>query len=395
MKKSLSLFLIILLFLSFSACEDDPSSVGEDLLEGQDLTNLRNMQSIISESKESYIDSINLGSAGRTLIGKTEDLTSTGLLRFSFSLPDSIETEMDSDNLEIVSATIILRPTYYFGEESGNWEFGTHEVTRTWGYTEFNTDSLAVIPYNSEDLGSNLQFVDDTTITFEFDKNITYQWMQHSTGDTTVINNGIIFVPAPACSRVIGFPALLSVSDDSYLPQLEVIVESPGEFVDTLFATLINDAYAVEGSIAAPPENMQYIQGGLPVRTNVKFDLSGLSQNAIVVDAVLTMHTDTLSSDYGSKGTDTLVVSLLTDFEENTVEEDNNIYSFILVRDGNTFTGNMRRYVQHWLDDTENQGMQIRVSDEDKALTRIALYESAVPDTTLKPRIQIIYTDVK
>lgn len=395
MKKSFSLILPILLILGLTACEDDPSSVGQSLLEDQDLTNIYTFETTSSVIKPSYMDSIALGAASRTLIGKTEKLEAIGLWKFYFEVPDSIETEVNADNLNILSSQVTLRPTYWFGEKNAPWGFSAYEVSSTWGSTNFNKDTLNNLIYESTDLSSNLQFVDDTTITFDLDADIAYNWIKFSMNDSTLENEGIIIIPNASTNKIVGFPALTSVVDDDVLPQLSLIVESPGSFVDTLNATLINDAYAVRGDSPDPVENRIMLQSGLTVRSSIMFDVSGLPENSVIVDALLSVYPDSLNSEFGSKGTDTLVVSLLTDFNNNTVEEEDNIYSFQLQNNGNVYQGNIRRYVQYWIDELDNQGMQLKLSDEDRAVTKLAIYDNNISDETLKPRLQIIYTNVK
>lgn len=395
LNKSIVLLLISIALFSFYACEDDPSSVGQSLLEGQDLTNVYTLETVNSTWKPSYIDSIALGSARRTLVGRTANLNSTGLLKFYFDFPDSIKNALDADVLNILSATINLRPTYYFGDQSLNWDMSAYEITNEWGSADFNKDSLQNVTYNSTNLLSNLQIVDDTTITSGFNTDLVKQWMKFTHDSENFENEGIILIPGESTARVIGFPALTSDVDEAVLPQLVVIVESPGEFVDTLYASLINDAYAVEGELPAPLDHQKILQGGLPARTNLKFNLSGLSKNSVIIDALLSVYSDTLNSDYGSKGSDSLVVSLLTDFENNVIEDEDDIFSFTLIKEGNVYKGNIRRYVQRWLDELSNEGMQLKLSDEDKAVTKVAVYDNTIQEETLKPRLQIIYTDVK
>jgi hypothetical protein len=384
------------LILLFGGCEDDPSSVGKDLLDTQDLTNIYTFETRNAAFKESYIDVVSLGAAGRTLIGKYENTTSTGLMKFYFSVADSIEHAVGVDSINLISAYIKFRPTYYMGDKSLPWSFTAHKITNSWGSTDFTRDSLKNVVYETGDIGSNLQFVNDSTITFDIDINVAYEWMLYSLDDETHSNNGVILIPTTETSRVIGFPALTSVVTEANLPQLHLIVEKPGHFVDTVSAIITNDAYAVEGILPNQIANRTVLQGGLPVRTNLMFDVSQLSKSAVIIDAGLSIYIDSLNSQLGSKGTDSLVVSFLQNYEDNTLDDDdNNVFNFVLTRDGNKFTGNIRRYVQHWIDDKENQGFQVKVSDETSALTKYYLYDQTIPDESFKPLLQIIYTDVQ
>ncbi|MBN1299646.1 MAG: DNRLRE domain-containing protein [Melioribacteraceae bacterium] len=387
----LVLFLIVIL----SACEEDPTSVGEDLIDNQDLINVyfydsRGHDEFINS--KSYIDTLSLGISERTLLGRSGSISSTAALKFYFPLPDSIENAINDGTLTPLSSWIKLIPNYYYGEANGNFGLTAHKITESWGSGKFKIDTLKNLQYEPQNYAGQLS-INDTIVIINLDEQLSYEWLLSRIDESAHPNYGVILIPTQSTSKIIGFLGITSATLLGALPEVHLVVEKPGEFIDTLTATPIIDAFGVEGPFPQADETISFVQGGIPVQTSLKFDISSLPQTAIILKADLTLHTDTLLSEYGSLSSDTLMVQLLSDYNDNNIDED--VFAIAMSKTGTAFNVDIKHFVQYWLDQKDNFGIKVSAADQEKSVTKTAIYNEKISNADLKPRLQITFTDIK
>jgi hypothetical protein len=389
----------ILIFgvIIFSGCEDDPSSVGQNLIEDQDVAKFYSIDSNednLSIITGNFVADINYGTSARTLVGSADNLTATALMKFVYLVPDTLEEALNNSEVTIISSELKLRVDYYFGTTTSEKLFSIYRITNDWLSTDFYRENLLEIQNESEDLSlidSDYDY-SDSLITIKFDNQSSFEFLSHSADTNNFFNHGILFQPSPSLNNIIGFPALSSSVDSETLPKLSTIIQFSNGQLDTLNAVLTSDAFAVVGDAPSEVDGINFLQGGLPLRSKLQFDLSSLPETAVAVNAELTVTYDSLNSVFGSKKSDSLVVTFLKDFEANEI--DSTTTSLVLKREGNTFTGDIKSFIQLWIDEKDNNGMQVRLFREDILLTKLALYDHS-NSSSLKPHLKIIYTDIK
>lgn len=382
------------------SCEEDPTSVGNDLLPPGDLVDFVVFDSDsngIGQESAYFREELFLGDAQQVLIGKYNGLKSTAMMRFH--IPITIETGrlIDSNEINLLTAKLILQPNYILGDENAAFDMTIHTINTPWSVDSFTVDSLHSLEYNHDDIASNWDY-NDSTITFNLSTDMIYAWMVAEL-DTNIDNpNGLLFKPNEASDKILGFRAF-GPNAQNLQTLMEIAYEGIGYdgevFTDTLWATLTSDLHVVEGQITETNEDLIVLHGGLGGRGAIKFDISSIPQNSIINHAQLELHFDSLSSVLGSPFTDSVLVSLMSDYDSRISLD--SLGGFYLGRDGYIFSGPITRFVQRWLYDEENNGivnngLKITLADELESANKAILYGSSVSDPTLKPRLKIIYS---
>ena len=116
--KKIVLLIAVVSSIHFLSCSDSPSSVGEDFLT-DDLISVKSFDSSIDSMDQTstyFKEVIPLGNSSRLLLGKFENTNASLLLRFSFTLPDSIKEDILAGEITIISATLSLTNNYYIGD---------------------------------------------------------------------------------------------------------------------------------------------------------------------------------------------------------------------------------------------------------------------------------------
>ncbi len=385
---------IIVFILLFSSCQDDPTSLGKDLIDNQlEIKTLNSDTDSSSQHSSSFlsttflVDSIGLGSSGRVLIGNLDYVKSTTLMKFGTILPDSTIASIEANTLTIVSAQVELRPIYKVGDVSQIFDFSVHQITSKWGSAAFNSDSLSMLAYEQNELTDN-KVVTDSLITFDLDKEIALEWLEALSGDSLVNNYGVIFMPKGGNNLIYGFEAYSSsISDD--IPILKYIVKNEDDKIDTLTTFSVFDVHILEGEVPQVPENRIQLTAGFGQRGKLFFDLSKLPLNININKAELTMHLDSVNSVVGSPDADLMEVYMYADSTELTIDDDESTSN--LYFNGSEFTGEITRFVQAVVSGKENQGFELSLSNEIEAVDRYVIYGSKYSDRSLRPKLVIYY----
>jgi hypothetical protein len=351
-----SIFLILLLAFVFFNCSDEPTSIG-DKIPGLGLINLisinSNDDSIAQTSLHFHPEDVSLGSSERLLLGKTENINASILIKFETSLPDSIKKDILNDSITVLSDTMVLRQTYSFGEGSANFDFNVHKVLNNWS-VDFSEDSL---PFLQIDETQNLivdKEINDSVTSVILSNQLIQDWL-HITADTNLSGNyGIYFKPTENAQKVLGYQALTSSFTD--IPIIKVVIQKPGAYVDTITFISTLDLTVMQGSVPTVSSGNIPIRAGYIVNGKVFFDLSSVPEKAVVNKAELVLTVDTLESKVGSSYTNSLQAYFLFD---STNTDSISSSSVTLSRSGNTFSGSVTTYVRAWLENN-NHGLILK-----------------------------------
>ncbi len=383
--------LITLLFLS--SCQDDPTSLGKDLIGTDlDLRVIDSQEDSLSQTTSSFIaDTVSFGSAARIVLGNVENRKSTMLIRFGLILPDSIRTSLEEDNLTILSAEASLRPIYIIGDEGSVVDFTVHKINSDWGSGGFNKDSLSMLDYDPDELTDSKE-ITDSLISFNVNNDIALEWLKALISDTLGTNNGMIFIPKTGYNKAYGFRAFPVIQNEDS-PKIRYIVENENNNIDTLYSRVVFDVHVPEGTVGPVEEGKFQMTAGVGQRGKLFFDLSSIPVNANINRAELTLTVDSLSSLIGNVDTDSLRIRLFADSASNKINSDIRLQRINF--DGVQFKGNIAELVQHVLLGTDNQGFQLVLGNENESLDRYVVYGSTYSDPALRPKLKVYYNLIR
>ncbi|MBN2570866.1 MAG: hypothetical protein JXA68_01950 [Ignavibacteriales bacterium] len=397
--KTVKFFFLLLIVILLYACDEDPSSVGDGLTPPKlEIKKIDSITDSLAQTSVSFLDTVRLSGASRLLLGKHAGLEASFLIKFYpydpnlEVMPDSIESALEADSLIVIDAWIEFSTDYTFGENSNTFDFSAYRITNPWS-TGFMRDSLSVLSY-AEDVILNKSHTDSTYLV-TIDNNLTLRWLK-SRIDTTIRDNfGLYFKSSTNSDKILGFescigiPAYIIDPDlNKNFPTLKMIVEKPGVFQDTIVVKNALDAHVVTGNIPATiPENI-YLIGGIPVRSNLQFDLSNLPKYSGIHKATLEFTVDTIATKNGSIASNYIYVEA---YESISLNKILSIETFKLSRSGNKFTGDITSLVQRWVNGLSNQGMRLSLYDEYISAAIIALKGSNAAEN-LRPKITIFYS---
>lgn len=396
LKSVLKIFLLFIASIIITlGCSDDPSLVGVGLVPDKDkveLVIINSIEEAFDQKTKTYADSLNLNYATTLLLGKHENVESIVMLKFLMFLPDSLKTEIKEGKLEILSSEILLRNIYTYGSKTNSFDFTAHKINSSWNSLTFNKDSLAFLDYEATDRSTNRVY-SDTTISFDFDIELAKEWLDFSANDDQIANNNGLFLNyTPESDKLIGFPAISS-TNSNYLATLKIIYQASNELIDTLTIATTSDLHVVQGEVpTGNPENI-YVQGGIAVRSNIHVDVSQIPDNVIINEATLKIYYDESESIIGTRPSDSLGVVGLLDYDSN--EYDQLAPPNLLVKDSLYYSGNITGFVQRWVSNKENHGLQIFLANEVNTVNKVALKGSTVSDNSKRPYLEIKYTSKK
>lgn len=381
-----SLILIFIVF--FTSCQDDPTSLGKDLIGDQlEILIISSDTDTLAQNSSSFVtDSLNFGSASRVLLGNLEYVKSTMLLRFGTFLPDSISDALEDGSITVLSSEVELRPIYRIGDRSQILNFSVHEITSSWGSSGFNADSLAMLTYDPVELTSTKE-VTDSLIKFDVNTAVALKWLNTLRGDTSATNYGMILIPTGG-NLLYGFRAFPLISQEDS-PFIRFVIQNSENKIDTISAPVVFDVHIPEGTIPAISEDRIQLTAGLGQRGKLFFDLSKLPPHVNINKAELTLNVDSTLSYIGSPDTDSLRVHLYSDSTNNEIASDQR--ALRLYFDGKQFKGDIARFVQAFVSGKENQGMSLTLSNEISAVDKYVVYGSKFADQALRPKLVIYY----
>jgi len=384
------LFLLSLLTIVV-ACNDEPSSLGIEILESDYIvvSTFDSQTDTIIQNSSFFKDVVPLGASDWVLIGKyqtaSQTLASSTLLRFIFSLPDSLEQAINDDSLNVLDTWVELTNRYVYGDTLSDMDFTTHKINSVWSASTFTVDDLPSLQYDPLDISSDFSAT-DTLYSFHLDSDVVYSWMQNSIDTSLAKNYGIYLDPTLTSNKIIGFQALTFQS--SQAAKLFVVIEKPGEYVDTINGIISGDISAVAGTEPVLPSGLMAAQSSVTMKSKLTFDFGVLPFGLIINSARLILTADSANSVFGSSTNKSLSAYYL-DSNDSLDTEGNPI---TLTYKDNEYSGDITSFVRNWVSTGDNYGMLIQTSNQLLGTNLFALKGSDYCDVNLRPRVVITYT---
>lgn len=375
------LILPILIFALFLAsCSEDPNPVGLGLLPRSDYIKIDTTTFFATQSSSQRWHPV---SSNRLLIGKNKDVESWGIFRF-VGIPDTLESKA------LVSAQLMLRANYHFGDSLAPFSVTAHQVYSTWG-DSLSLDSIkAANFYNASPMSqSPVTSIGDTDFFYvAIDTNLVRKWI--TTGGDSA---GILL--RPTNSNVIKGFGSGNNTDQVQWPKLMLrVLRSGSTAVDTVILTgsIVRFAAGITNTTWANDSAQVYVRNGISYRGIVKFDVSSLPRHAAVHRAVLEVTLNRPLSQWNSYTAD----SLYAYFISKGVILD---ASYILsdrsdVNNFHRYSFSIGPFVQQWVRAAEDQSIAISGYTETNAIDVFTLYGSAAA-AGLKPKLTVIYSIVR
>ena len=388
MKIKILFALLILSCLLFISCNDGPSPIGSDLVSSENLIIKTFDTSIdtVSQYSKYFKKVITLGASAKILVGRYDDIEASGLMRFVFSLADSLKEDINNNNINVLEAKITLRRTYQYGDSTASMNFSVHKVNYLWSPYDFTIDSLSLLNPDPDDVSSNIEYTDSTCL-FNLSTDLVTGWMKLASGDTTFKNYGLYLKPEASAGKVIGFQAYTSTTSNE--PMLQVVIQKTGSYTDTISAIIVADNSLVDGNIPTIPSDEIVAQAGISVNAFLAFDFSGFPKGTVINSAKLYLTEDSVETKTGSSFSNTLTVYFAKDSSDYTFESGSGLTLYY--SDGK-FNGNITSYVREWVFRNNNNGIIIRPGNQFEGLEKFVLKGSNASDISVRPRIKIVYS---
>ncbi len=393
----LSLFVVTLTVL-FISCNQDPTSVGSNLISEQDKFTFQQLNSDESNlfQKTSYFEEKpKLGGSEYILLGKTPYSESSIMFRYQIYVPDTTLTRISNNEVIIKEAWMEMIPRYTIGDKASAFDFTVHQVRSAWTAPGFDRDSSKseFLKYDADNVKFGL-VVTDTTVKFHLKTDVIREWFIYKKNSSAPKNNGIILKPGNT-SKMLGFLAV-QLNATYYETYLHVILERPNYYKDTLVVAPDEDVHVVTrtSGFSAPVTSNFYLEGGYSLRGSLFFDLSSLPKTAIINKATLELTVDESKELDGNPKSDSIYVQLWGDSTAHKLSGDSLSVSFIS-RKNNVFSGDISWAIQKWLTGHVNEGLSLTLYDEYSSAARIAFYGSNNSNKTLRPKLKITYLQKK
>ena len=85
---------------------------------------------------------------------------------------------------------------------------------------------------------------------------------------------------------------------------------------------------------------------------------------------------------------------MLSDSTLNTINT--SVGTAYLYGDSTKYSGELTSFVQKWVDSTSvNEGLLMKLSDEDVTANQLLLFSPTFPDSTKRPQLEILYTKMR
>ncbi len=392
MNRTIVVILLFLTTLSFISCSDSPSSIGSELLSGDNIIigNIDSFSDSLYQSSSFYREKFSLGNSSKLFLGKKNNLEASILLKFYYVLPDSLIEPVNHDSVTVIQAKLRLSKGYVFtkDDESQPIDFTVHKVNSSWT-TGFTEDSLSLLIFDAADLSSDRSF-SDTLFSFLLNTNESLQWIKESADTSLDQNKGIYIRPAPSSQKIVGFEAFSEGLTN--FATLETIIETLDGRRDTIFAALIADVSVVKENSPLVFEKKIVLQAGAGYMSKLYFDISKLPKNAVINYAELILTKDTVQSVFGDDFTNSLAAFFVTDSAANALDS---TISATLNSNDSSFIGPITSYVQRWQAGESNQGLQIVPAGLIEGLELFILEGSNALDLSKRPRLKITYTTIR
>jgi hypothetical protein len=383
-----AILLILIISLSFFACEDEPSAIGIELL-ASDLISVRTFDSQIDTLDQNsgyHKKVIQLGTSSKILIGKHENIEASTLLKFIFGLADTLKNDIIAGDLEVNEAWIELTTRYVYVDSNEVMDFTVHKINSFWDHSAFTIDSLPKLSYEMNDISSSKE-ITDTNYVFNIDPDIILSWMKNAADTSLEKNYGIYLRPVNNSGKVVGFQAFTATSSEA--AKLTLVIEKTGSYVDTINGFIFADVSIVDGDLPVLPSEDIAVQSSISVNSIITFDLSSMPDGVVINSAELIIKRDSVNTRTGTSFENNLLAYFV---EDSTAKEVNEGGAFKLSFIDNGYSGDITSYVRIWINEKRNQGVILRSGNNIEGLELFALKGSNAVNFAERPRIKIVYT---
>jgi len=388
MRLSFILFFATLIFIS---CNQDPTSVGSELIsQNQKIAfqEFDSYQASTLQKSNDYQAKIKFGFSNTVLLGKNSFAEASILMRYHIYMPDTLWAKVRSNEYIVKSATMQMIPRYLLGDKTAPIDFSVYQVRSNWSPGGFDRDSIPNLIYDPVDVSSGFS-ITDTLIKFNLDSGVVTEWLKNSADSNSAPHNfGLLLKTKPNSQKIIGFRTA-DVTSTSNETTLSIELERPSIRTDTVIVSPFYHMYYLTGAVPQQNSNI-VLQGGIGLKGTLFFDLNTLPKNIIISKASLELNVDTTSTFDGDPSSDSVFVQILADSTTKKLTNDSTNVS-ILIKDGKKYTGDISRIVQYWQNGLSNQGILISLWDEYSSAARIAFYGSKNFDKALRPKLKVIY----
>ena len=383
-----AILLILIISLSFFACEDEPSAIGIELL-ASDLISVRTFDSQIDTLDQNsgyHKKVIQLGTSSKILIGKHENIEASTLLKFIFGLADTLKDDIIAGDLVVNEAWIEITTRYVYVDSNEVMDFTVHKVNNSWDPFEFTIDNLPALSYEMNDISSNKEITDSNYI-FNIDPDVILSWMKNAADTSLEKNYGIYLKPVNNSGKVVGFQAFTATSSEA--AKLTLVIEKTGSYVDTINGFIFADVSVVDGNLPVLPAEDIAVQSSISVNSIITFDLSSVPDGVVINSAELIIKRDSINTRTGTSFANDLLAYFV---EDSTAKEVNEGGAFKLSFIDNGYSGDITSYVRIWINEKRNQGVILRSGNDIEGLELFALKGSNAVNFAERPRLKIVYT---
>jgi hypothetical protein len=376
-------FFTILFVLFIVGCAETPTPVGAGLLPTNDF--LRLDTTAVSATR-SYNGTVlpTTSISPRVLVGSVDNFQCWGIYRFSL-LPDSIKS------IPIVSAELVLRTIYHFGDSLAPFSMTVHQILMNWATDSLTIDSLRAPGfYRTSPSGVwNPSSIGDTsTLTIPLDTTMIRSW--GTINDTTLKNFGVLLRPTNN-GVVKGFGSFM-VSNPALGPKLLLRLRNAAGTIDTLSLTIGGQRYVTTGlnPAWASDSTHLWIQSGGASRGYLEFDVSSIPLHAAVHKATLELTLDAQRSKFNYFTVDSAYVYFTGD-DGTTLSYIVGVGTPVQVGTSKVYQFPVGAFVQRWVRGAVLKRMAIAGFDENFALDLLSFY-GAQSNKAVKPKLTIVYS---
>ena len=329
------------------------------------------------------------------LVGMAGGHTAYAVLQF----PPSVMPINDTD--DVLSATLRIRFVSWFGDSAGPFGISVHRIVSasTWSPDSLVWQDVQSDFYDPTPLGAEQFFPvqgDTETVSIMLDTTLIHSWFHAgNTGNPDSVDRGIILLPTSGTQVVRGFNAFFFNTDSvQYYPTLQVAVHHPAiDSTETLTIQAGFDTHVAHLENFTPNPDRLYTQAGIVYESRLTFDLGFIVRGTIISNAELVLINDPAETMIATPATRIVTV------HRSLSETDSASFSFSSI-DGIPTDGQPERYsfnvgaLVQSLVRGPNYGITLRPSPATitSSLDRFAFYNATVADSTLRPRLRILYT---
>jgi hypothetical protein len=378
-------FFIFLIIININ-CSDAPTPVKDPvLINPVNLVKLNSVTDSIRQTSSYYHRVIGHSGGSRILLGKKDNVEASFLIKFNIELTDTTKTDFLAGLINVTGSFIDFVKVYSAGDSLAPFDFTAHKINSSW-FLEFTSDSLPFLSYDQNDIILN-KTITDTINTIFIDNQLVADWLRAEADTAIPTDNGLYFKPTPNSQKITGFQAVNNSLIN--VPILNIIIEKPGVYIDTLLNISTRDLSVVTGIIPPVlPENI-VIQAGYVINSKLYFDLSKIPPHATIHNAQLTLTLDTLET-FPGDSSNFPIAAFIVDSTSDSVSTPTAAFS----RNGSQFVADITAVALRWLID-RNYGLILRTADQVDGVELFSIKGSQANDVTLRPLLTITYSTLK